>query len=183
MILDLEKNLLEPLVILSRIDAKNTGYSTDVYRACEVRGTWRRDVSHTVDAAGNYTPQSVTKIHVPASSFSEYREYVMGGFEGFTLSRGDYVVRGTVSADGVRFADGFVMPYEVTADGFAIHGEATQPQPLPLRVGMNTAQQVIKAMREHGGIAVKTWKDLTRNGSIQCGGIPGVFASCIYIEG
>ena len=183
MILDLEKHLLEPLVILSRIDAKDAGYITDVYRAFEVRGTWRHDVSRAVDAAGNYTPQNVTKVHVPADSFREYRDYIAGGFEGFTLSRGDYVVRGTVTADGVQFADGFVMPYEVTAGGFAIRSETTQPQPLPLRDGMNTAQQVIKAMREHGGLAVKTWKDLTRNGSIRCGGVPGLFASCVYMEG
>ena len=183
MILDLEKHLFEPLVILSRIEAKDAGFDTDVYRACEVRGTWRRDVSRAVDAAGNYTPQNVTKVHVPADSFREYRDYIAGGFEGFTLSRGDYVVRGTVTADGVQFADGFVMPYEVTAGGFAIRSETTQPQPLPLRDGMNTAQQVIKAMREHGGLAVKTWKDLTRNGSIRCGGVPGLFASCVYMEG
>lgn len=96
MIIDLRKNLLQPMVVFSRIDAKDTGYDDgrDLYAAMNVRGTWRKMDGRAVDDSGSYAPANAYKVHVPDSGeFSDYSDFV------------------TVNASGFR--DGFKMPYEV----------------------------------------------------------------------
>lgn len=180
MIINLEKHLLEPLVVLSRIGKADTGMAEDVYLATEVAGTWREVKTNSAGDDGTGYRGDAVKVHVPRLRYIRYSEFVKDlNQDGFTLSHGDYVVKGELTDDGLVAATGFVMPYEVT-DGFAIIQDGVT---LPLRRGHNTAKQVVQAMRKSGGICVTSWQDLRRNGSIKAAGIPGMFADCVYMEG
>ena len=189
MLLDVEKTLLEPVLVFSRIKAGDGPFEADTYRIRALEGCWREMPSRSVDGSGNEATSTSLRLQIPADGFVDYKEFIKAPEGLWTLSKGDYVARGSIdwAASAVRFADGFLMPYEVVARdvgsiqaGFAINppDEGWKYASIPT---VKAAVETIRIMRQHGGVSVRAWRDCRRPVSI--GGPCGKFGSMIHIEG
>lgn len=152
--LDVRRTLYAPVLVFFRVH--ETG-SEDRYGVFSAEGCWRDNPTRTTDGAGNETTSQGVRVQIPDDGeFAPYGRYLNGAGE-WTLSRGDYVARGTARGSVVTFEDGATLD---TASA--------------------KASDVIKAVRAHGGKAVSSWRDCRRPVSVAgaCGG----FASMIHIE-
>lgn len=86
--IDVRKTLLEPVAVLSRV-------GDDAFKATQLEGCWREMPSRLVDNSGNESGSFSVRVQVPdLGRFSESGEDLADGE--WTLSKGDYVLRGTL---------------------------------------------------------------------------------------
>lgn len=93
----------DTVTIVNRIDARDAGAMQDVYSKHVLRSCmWVAQSQRTVQSDGTVAIGTVHKVQVPESAdYVPYREFAkMADRSGaFTVSQGDYIIRGEVAED------------------------------------------------------------------------------------
>lgn len=97
---DLDALYHDTVTIINRLDAKDAGVSSDVYKVTVLHDCmWIADDAETVTGTGTVDIGTTFKVQVPKTA--DYRPYHQwkNDQEGFTVRAGDYVVLGEVTEE------------------------------------------------------------------------------------